>query len=91
MINKGDRCKTSIILEIFRDDRVFESQGNMHDHSALRVTDVVDHLVGMVMNILESSRQVIDSHFMERVVPEGVVLGSQTLVFQGVVIASHVA
>lgn len=63
----------------------------MHNHSALRVTNIIDHLVSMVMNILKGSWQVINSHFMKSVVPESIVINSESLVFLGVIITSHVA
>lgn len=56
VIQIGDRSQGSIVFEVLHDDGILEGKSDEHDHSALGVSDVVDHLIGVVVDVLEGCR-----------------------------------
>jgi hypothetical protein len=73
------------------DNGILLRESNEHDSSALTMTNVIDFLVGSLINIFKSSRQIECGHFIKREVPESRVFWFERYMLSTIIITSHVS
>ena len=66
----GDRSKSKILINIFLNNGISLAEGYMHLHGALTVSNVVQFLVGDLVDVGEDCGEVVIGHVLEGELPK---------------------